>query len=171
MHCCNGRTLSALVNFFRLNGRGLRPGSPELILAISFPYLFSSPFGLESGFELYKRDSLYLDVKQRIGASYLFSGGNAFTVYLDRNSSNLISIDTAIVRSTHKLPNQLDTRQLLFGIMYHFENLDYRFNPSKGIATEMSFSVGNKRVDINQAIKQLKDPMDPGFNLLVYMTA
>ncbi len=150
--------------FFSIQWKGLRPGSPELNLGISFPYLFATHYGLDAGFELYKRDSSYLDVKQRIGASYLFSGANAFKVYLKRNSSSLISIDTANLVLTHELPRQLDTRQLLFGLGYYFENLDYRFNPSKGIESSLNISIGNKKIISNQFIKQLKDPADPGFN-------
>ncbi len=52
----------------------LRPGTQELQLRFNYPYVLNLPFGTDLRFELYKRDSTFLDVISEVGIQYLLEG-------------------------------------------------------------------------------------------------
>ncbi|MES1224977.1 MAG: hypothetical protein ABUT20_56335, partial [Bacteroidota bacterium] len=51
-----------------------QPKSPRLNLLYQHPYIFNSPFGLDFMFELYSKDTSFINISTRIGAQYVVSG-------------------------------------------------------------------------------------------------
>ena len=142
----------------------LRPGTQELEIAFTYPYLLQLPFGIDLGFSQYKRDSTYNDVIFDAGLRYLMPGGNYLRMFWNRTSSNLISIDEAQILQTRSLPAILDVQVNALGLEYQWQRLDYRFNPRKGWSLGARASAGTKRFEINSAIAGLQDPEDPAFD-------
>ncbi|MEP6806878.1 MAG: hypothetical protein ABI892_20285, partial [Flavobacterium sp.] len=48
----------------------LQPKSPRLNLQLQLPYIFNSPFGIDFSFELFKKDSAYLNIRSQFCLLY-----------------------------------------------------------------------------------------------------
>jgi len=142
----------------------LRPGTQELELAFTYPYLLQLPFGIDLGFSQYKRDSTYNDVIFDAGFRYLMPGGNYLRVFWNRVSSSLISVEKEQIIQTRQLPPTLDVDVNALGLEYLWQRLDYRFNPRKGWSLGARASAGAKTIGRNAVITALQDPEDPGFD-------
>lgn len=147
-----------------LEWENLQPRSPKLDVEFAYPYLFSLPFGAEAGFHLFKRDTFYLNLEQEFAIQYLFTGNNYLKGFVRNKTTNLITVDTLQVIATRELPQNIDTRTTYYGLEYHMENLDYRFNPRKGYDLTASVSVGLRNIRKNNEILFLQDPTDTAFN-------
>ncbi|MCB0630243.1 MAG: BamA/TamA family outer membrane protein [Saprospiraceae bacterium] len=142
----------------------LRPQTQQLELRFNYPYLFNLPFGLDLNFELYKRDTTYLDVNTNVGIQYLLSGRDYFKAFGSNQVSTLLTVDTLRIRQTGQLPDTLDVRRSSFGLEYFHEALDYRFNPRRGWSILLRASAGLRRLPRNNLIRELDIP-DPYSNL------
>ncbi len=138
----------------------LRPLTQELELAFNYPYVLGTNFGADMSFELYKRDTNYLDIRYNIGAQYLLEGGSYLKAFWNNYTSNLLNVDTADVLRTGQLPDTLDVSHSTFGLEYNHQKLDYRFNPRKGWSAFLKAAAGVKTIRRNNLISQLDIP-DP----------
>jgi outer membrane protein assembly factor BamA len=145
-----GKTIAA-------SWKNLQPRSPQLDVYFNYPYLFNAPLGFDFSFNLFKRDTFYLELKSKIGLQFFLRERNFVKAYLDFYNSNLITIDTAGIKNTASLPANLDVRQRLYGVAYHIEDLDYIFNPSKGYDIELDAAAGTKVIKRNSKILSLSD--------------
>jgi outer membrane protein assembly factor BamA len=153
----NGETM-------KLDWQQLQSGSPRLDLLYQQPFIFSSPFGLNTSFDLYKQDSTYININFVLGAQYTFSANQNGSVFLQLASSNLLNLDTAGIIATHTLPPEADISSTSLGVTYSFNNTNYRFNPRRGNELNFLGSAGTKTVHENSTIVGLTDPSDSGFN-------
>lgn len=142
----------------------LRPGTQELELAFSYPYVLQLPFGVDANFNQYRRDSTYNDVIFDVGLRYLLEGGNYLRAFWNTTSSGLISFNETSVIQQRSLPEILDIRNLQFGLEYQLAKLDYRRNPRQGWALHLRGSIGFKNIEPNSNIIGLEDPSDPDFD-------
>ncbi|HEV3413817.1 MAG TPA: BamA/TamA family outer membrane protein [Puia sp.] len=152
----NGETM-------KLDWQQLQPGSPRLDLVYQQPFIFNSPFGLNTSFDLYKQDSTYININFIIGAQYTFSANQNGSVFLQLASSNLLFVDTPAVIASHTLPPEADISSISLGVTYTFNNTNYRFNPRRGNEFNFLGSAGTKTVHQNSTIVGLTDPSDSGF--------
>ncbi len=152
---------------FALTWLQARSESPEGKVALNIPYLFRLPVGATGNFELYKRDSSYLETRAEIGAQYRLEGNDAFRIFWTNAATNLIKPDTNAIKQTRTLPNVLDMQTNGFGIAYTQERLDYRFNPRKGYTIAMKVSGNVKTISSNPQISDLYDENDPAFSYAV----
>jgi outer membrane protein assembly factor BamA len=153
----NGETIG-------LNWQQLQAGSPRLNLAFQQPYLFNSPFGINTSFDLYKQDSSYINVNMLLGMQYALSANQTGSVFIRDMISSLLNVDTPQIITSHTLPAEADIRSVSLGLMYEFNNTDYRFNPRKGNELQFMGSVGTKKIKENPQIIKLKDPLDSSFS-------
>lgn len=159
-----GNALVDLVNSF---GRGERlmaswqqfkVGTSQLKTKIVLPYLMGLPVGVDAAFDIYKRDSTYVDIVAEMGVQYLLEGGNYVKFFWKNTTTNITNIDTTFIKTARRLPNVLDLQNNWFGIEYYTQRLDYRFNPRKGIEAKINASAGIKRIRKNLSITGLADP-------------
>lgn len=153
----NGETM-------KLDWQQLQQGSPRLDVLYQQPFVFNSPFGLNTSFDLYKQDSTFININFVIGAQYTLSANQNGSVFLQLASSNLLNIDTATIIATHTLPSEADISSTSLGVTYSFNNTNYRFNPRRGNEFNFLGSAGTKTVHENATIVGLADPSDSGFN-------
>jgi outer membrane protein assembly factor BamA len=153
----NGETM-------KLDWQQLQSGSPRLDLLYQQPFIFSSPFGINTSFDLYKQDSTFININFVVGAQYTFSANQNGSVFLQLASSNLLNIDTLGIIATHTLPPEADISSASLGVTYSFNNTNYRFNPRRGNELNLLGSAGTKTVHENGTIVGLTDPTDSGFN-------
>ena len=136
----------------------LQAKSPRLNLLFQRPYLFHSPLGIDFNFELYKRDSFFVNINAQLGLSYTFSPRQKGTLFLQSSSSRLLSIDTNVIIITKALPETGDINSLNLGLAYQFSNTDYVFNPRRGNEVSWQVSAGSRQVEKNTTITGIKNP-------------
>lgn len=147
-----------LINSFRggerisFNWRAIQENTQDLKFDLLYPFLFNSPFGFDYNFKLYKRDSTFIDVGNKIGVRYLLKGNNYFSVFFHNKSSNLLSKNN--LNTLTVLPSYADVSTQLYGIGIFNENLDYNLNPRKGYRVDFNGSLGNKRIKKNPEIDE-----------------
>lgn len=138
----------------------LQPGRQELQLGFNLPYPLNLPVGGDFQFELYRRDSTYVDVISRVGIQYLFEGGNYLQVFWRNISSNLLSVNERNIQAARQLPENLDVRNNQFGLEYFQQQLDYRFNPRRGWQAQVKASAGIKRIRESTLITEIPEAND-----------
>jgi len=152
----NGELKLTLLNSFGrgelidLNWRSISKGTQDLKIALSYPFLFATPFGINYKFTLFKQDTTYITLNHNIGIQYYFSGNNFLKVFAEIYSSDLLSgsgLETLTV-----LPDYADISSNLFGIEASRENFDYRLNPRKGYLLHFSGAGGIKKIKKNSSI-------------------
>lgn len=135
----------------------------ELTTQLLYPYLPVVPIGADFRFKLYLRDSTFRDVNINFGLQYAWQGNNFIKTSIERNSSILLTADSAQLVNTASLPEALDLQQTLYGIAYQIERLDYRINPRKGIAVQAAIAGGNKKIIANNAILSIGEAAEIDF--------
>ncbi|HUQ64778.1 MAG TPA: hypothetical protein VM101_01385 [Flavitalea sp.] len=147
-----------------LNWQQIQVKSPRLNILYQQPYLFGSPFGMNFNFDLLKKDSSYVNISILIGAAYAVSSRQTGSVFLQRLTTNLLTIDTFSVKNNRKLPPEADVSSVNLGINYEGLTTDYRFNPRKGNEFSITVSAGTRNIRKNNVIVKLNDQFDPSFD-------
>lgn len=138
-----------------VNWEQLQPQSPNIQLAFQRPYIMHSPFGLDLSFNLYKKDSAYVNVGANIGTTYQFSPLQTGRLFLNLASSRLLDVDTLAIIAEKQLPEIMDVHSVNIGLGYQINTTDYRFNPRKGLELDLEAIIGNKKVKKNNTITQI----------------
>jgi outer membrane protein assembly factor BamA len=145
---------------FLINWRKLLPLTQNLNLEASVPYLFKMPVGVGGNFDLYKKDTSYLDVISKLKVTYRLGQNLSFAGFFRNRTSSLLS--TEKYQFATVLPEFADIRNNEYGISGRWQNLDFIYNPSKGWLTEIEVSVGDKKINKNSA---LNEELYEGLNL------
>lgn len=150
--------LSLLNSFGRgelidLQWRSISKGTQDLKINLAYPYLFSTPFGLNYKFMLFKKDTSYLTMSHNIGVQFFFRGNNYVKAVADIYRSDLLSTDG--LETATVLPEYADIALNLFGLETRFENFDYKINPRKAYYIHFSGGAGIKTIKKNQKINPL----------------
>ena len=146
-----------------LNWQQLQPKSPRLNLLFIQPFMFRSPLGMNAAFDLYKRDSSFVNINLVLGAQYMVSSFQSASIFLQSQRTNVLTVDTNQVFVTKKLPDLADVSSLNIGVSYNLNRTDYRFNPRKGTETMMNVAIGTRKLKENEAISNMHDPNNPTF--------
>lgn len=147
-----------------LNWQQVQVKSPRLNIVFAYPYLFNSPFGVNFGFDLFKKDSSFVNISLLLGMQYALSSNQTGSVYIQNLSTNLLTVDTFTVKNTRRLPAEADIRSVNVGINYEWFNTDYRFNPRRGNEIVINAAAGTKKINKNASIVKLYDDSDPSFD-------
>jgi outer membrane protein assembly factor BamA len=161
----NGDVKLRLLNSFAqgelidLNWRSLEKGTQDLKVKLNYPYIFTTPFGVDYEFYLYKKDTSYLTLNHKVGLQLLFSSYNYIQVFADIFRSNIISAEG--LENATVLPDYADISKTLYGLEFYRENLDYRLNPRKGFRIDASAAGGLKKIRENDQVNPvLYDSLD-----------
>ncbi|MFT3932844.1 MAG: ShlB/FhaC/HecB family hemolysin secretion/activation protein [Chitinophagaceae bacterium] len=147
----NGETIG-------LDWQQLQQKSPKLNLQYQQPYLFGSPFGITSSFDLYKKDSSYLNLNFVAGVQYALSVNQTGKIFFQALGTNLLNVDTVALRATRQLPNAIDVSSLNIGVDYSVNKTNYKLNPKKGYEFQVTGTVGTRTIKKNNIIEKLTDP-------------
>ena len=123
----------------------LQPRSPRLRLLAEWPWVPVLPFGLFGTFDLYKRDTLFLDLSWRAGMHQLLPAGHTWRVFVRQQVSTLLSASAAT-------SGQLDLQQSALGMALALNHTDYRFNPRRGWQLALDGSAGLRRILENEQL-------------------
>lgn len=143
-----------------LKWQQLQPKSPRLNLGFQQPYIFNSNFGFDFLFDLFKKDSTFLQVNALAGIQYLLSANQSGKIFVQWQNSFLLGtgVDTNQVRLTKQLPPNIDVTAVNVGLDYDWSKTDYRLNPRTGNELKITGTVGIKNIKKNNEILNLKDP-------------
>ena len=138
-----------LLNIFKnaelidLNWRSIEPQTQALQAKLNYPFLFKSPFGIDLKFNLYKRDSTFLDLKFFVGIQYSFKNNVQLKGFYQVNSSEILS----------KTPNPSSLFSYLapiklnsYGLSLQYKRINFLPNPSKGFSLFIETSIGNRTI-------------------------
>ncbi len=134
--------------------------SRRINLLYKVPYVFKSNYGIETSFELYKRDSSFINAEVALGLRYSlgdFKNGKIFVQQLTTN----VTPDTLSVIATKRLPANLDVKIINIGSQYELNTTDNIRTPTKGNHLTITAAFGSKKITKSAAITNIKAP---GFN-------
>jgi len=135
-----------------LNWKALPGQTQDLKVHGLYPFLFDTPLGLDGSLAIYKKDTTYIDVIQNIGVQYLFTGNNFIKAFVNNKKSSLLN--TTGLENITALPAYADIGTISYGLSGHYEKLDYRFNPRRGVLIDAIASTGNRTITKNSAIPE-----------------
>ncbi|MBC7866359.1 MAG: BamA/TamA family outer membrane protein [Gloeobacteraceae cyanobacterium ES-bin-316] len=143
-----------------LKWQQLQPKSPRLNLGYTQPYVFNSPFGINFLFDLFKKDSNFLQVNALAGVQYNLSANQNGRLFLQLQNNTLLSgaVDTNLIKMQKELPPNVDVSAVNVGINYELLATNYRYNPRKGNEINLVSVVGIKNIRQNTDIINIKDP-------------
>ena len=136
----------------------IQPRSPRLHLEYQQPYIANSPVGVDFSFDLFKKDSIFLNLNAQLGINYSISPGRSAKISIQNQRTNILQIDTFTIKNSRQLPDIADVSSINLLLDYEANNTNYRFNPVRGNEVKLSLAVGNKKIRKNAAITQIKDP-------------
>lgn len=129
------------------NWRSIQPATQSLVIRVNYPYLFKTTFGTDFKFNLYKRDSTFLEIKASFAVQYQFKKGQLFKgIYQFYSSDRLAGAGSSVGFS-----QSVSLTTSAFGIAFLKKELDYIPNPSKGSATNIELFVGKREAQTDTA--------------------
>ena len=141
-----------------LEWKRIKASSQSLKLKFNYPYILNSPIGAAASFHLDKRDSTFLDVNWTLGVPFRTKANNYIKAFVENTQTIVLKTDTLAVKNRMSLPAIQDVSTLLYGLEGYFENLDYLFNPRKGIEVSTSIQVGTRKIKPNTQITSMSEP-------------
>ncbi|KYP15301.1 ShlB/FhaC/HecB family hemolysin secretion/activation protein [Flavihumibacter sp. CACIAM 22H1] len=146
----NGETIG-------VNWQQLQVKSPRLNLVFQQPYLFGSAFGISTQFDLFKKDSSFLNINTQLGLQYAVSAKQTGKVFIQLFRTNLVNIDTNRIKASKRLPTDIDMSIVNLGVDYDLNTTNYRRNPRKGWELYGSVTAGTRTIRKNNAVLDIKD--------------
>jgi len=146
------------------NWQQIQYKSPRLDLLYQQPFMFNSKAGFDFGFDLFKKDTQFLNIQVRVGVPYQFDRYQTGKVFYQLQQNNLSFVDTNSIKQTKELPVLADFGISNLGLEWDWNKTDYRFNPRSGQQANVVALGGLKTVRKNTTITSLKDPANPSFD-------
>lgn len=116
--------------------RSLQAGTQDLRIRLSWPFLFRSPLGAEGEFQLFRRDSTFLELKARLALPYHLGGADWLRAYTEQSRYSLLR--------AQPLPGLGGVSGSLFGLEYQRFRLDRAVDPLEGYRYRIGFGAGNR---------------------------
>ena len=133
-----------------LNWKKPQALSQDLKARFTYPFLFSTPLGVDLFLSIFKQDTTYIDVVRTVGLQYIIHGNNSLKAFISVKESNLLSAET--FQSATTLPSFADIRTTQYGLAFHAEKLDYRLNPRRGFSADADARIGDKTIQKNSEL-------------------
>lgn len=126
---------------FDLRWQSIRDQTQSLKTHLNYPFLFKTAFGVDGNFNLYKRDTSFLELKSTIGVQYFMNHGSYIKAFYQNMSSTVLSGGL-----NNPFFNKLgSTKSNNYGISYARQRVDYLPNPTKGSTMSFTGSAGTRR--------------------------
>lgn len=150
----NLRLLNVLKRGELLNIRwqSIRDQTQSLTSRLNYPFLFGSSFGVDGKFDLYRRDTSFLELDGTIGVQYFLNRGNYVKAYYQTLTSSVLSGGA----NNPTYSNLGNTQSNNYGLAFSTNRIDYLPNPSRGFRVEIESSVGSRTSQRNDTLPLLK---------------
>lgn len=141
-----------------LRYQALQPKSPRLNLGYDKPYILHSQFGLSFLFDLFKKDSSFLNLNAQLGLALNLNANQTGKAIVQWQTTNLLQggYDTNAIKINKILPDNIDVKSVNAGITYEYVKTNYKYNPRTGNELSVTALAGVKTIQRNQDILNLK---------------
>ena len=124
-----------------LNWKSIQAQTQSLKAQVNVPNLFSTPFGIDGQFQMYKRDSSFLELKSTLGVQYALNNGSYLKAFYRNNSSSVLKGGL----NNPTFSNLGTVKTNAYGLALYKQNLDYLPNPRKGFSLLTDVSIGKRK--------------------------
>lgn len=134
--------------------QSIRDQTQSLKARMNYPFLFKTSFGLDGMFDLYKRDTSFIELRSTVGVQYFLSHGSYVKAFYQNIQSNVLSGG----KNNPTYAKLGSTSSNNYGLSYVRQSLDYMPNPSKGHQFQITSSAGSRsfqRNDTSEVITSL----------------
>lgn len=121
--------------------QSIQTQTQSLEAIVNYPFLFNTPFGIDANFELYKRDTSFLELSATAGVQYFLNQGSFLEAFYRFSSSDILSGGTNNPLFT-ELGNVATNS---YGLAYIARRVDYLPNPTRGINLQVEGSLGTRK--------------------------
>lgn len=125
--------------------QSIRDQTQFLDARLNYPFLFNTSFGIDGTFNLYKRDTSFLELNSSIGVEYYLNTGSKLKVFYQSISSNVLSGGA----NNPSFSTLGSTKSNNYGLSFTTRQIDYIPNPSRGYNLSFQGSVGTRNSQIN----------------------
>lgn len=132
-----------------------KPGveSQKLYVGFDYPFIYKFPLGLKLDFDLYKKDSSYVNISGKYGLKFKIRGKMFLHAFIKRESGALIN--TNGFEYLTALPENIDYKSSIAGVGVTGDNFDYFYNPTKGYEIEFYAGAGKKTIKRNASLPEI----------------
>ncbi len=124
-----------------LNWKSIQAQTQALKAQVNVPNLFRTPFGIDGQFQMYKRDSSFLELKSTAGVQYALNNGSYLKAFYRNNSSSVLR--GGLNNPTFSKLGTVKTNS--YGLALYKQTLDYLPNPRKGFSLLTDVSIGKRK--------------------------
>lgn len=143
-----GESLSVMIKRMAKNNQRLR-------IQVAYPYLFDFPYTVNGGFHLYNSTLDFLNVDASLGLSSALNNGWNVGASFVRQSSRLVTIDSAGLLQSGRLPKSLDLNKTGVAVDIEFEQEFTKI--LEDFHVRLYGDIGRKNIVRNNEIIGLKD--------------
>jgi hypothetical protein len=128
--------------------KNLQNNTQSLKSTLNFPSILTTLFGSEIQFQLFKRDSSFIELKTAFSLQYLLKNGNILKINYKHLSSSILNTSS----NSSSLGN---TNTNYYGFSINKQNIDYTPSPTRGYTFNIDIALGvrNSEDKINTRIK------------------
>jgi len=126
--------------------------SQRIQFSFAKPYLFRTPFKAEAQFFLHKQEESFLNRHFTVAGHYAFSTQLSAKFYYRNKGSSLL--DATPYENSTEIPPVLDGTHNMYGVGVNFNNLDFRFNPTKGVSISLEGAFGRRTIRRNPLLSE-----------------
>jgi outer membrane protein assembly factor BamA len=137
---------------FDAEWKRLQAATQSLSIRVTWPFLFNLPIGVDGAFNLYKRDTSFLNLQQNLGIQYLQKGNDYLKAFVEQRSSNRLGV--AASQNLTIQPDYADVSSLAYGLEWNRSRLDYRYNPRKGFRILARSAAGTRKLSQNNVAQE-----------------
>jgi outer membrane protein assembly factor BamA len=130
--------------------RRIQENTQSLKVGLNYPSLFKTNFGIDNQFNLYKKDSTFIELKNQFGIQYFTTKGfliKANYKYLESNILNSIINKTEYGKSIN----------FFYGLSLSKQKVDYLPAPKTGYQIFIDFSLGKRSTSRNDSLNKKLD--------------
>lgn len=126
---------------FDFQWRSIQKQTQALDIQLNFPNLFNSRFGFDGNFNLYKRDSTFLDIHFQLGVQYALNNGSYAKFYYRNENSSILQTGL----NNPDFTDLSTSKTHFYGLSMVKQTINYLPNPTKGYIVKGDFSVGLRK--------------------------
>ena len=125
--------------------QSIRDQTQSLKARLNYPFLFKTSFGLDGSFDLYKRDTSFIELRTTAGVQYFMSHGSYIKAFYQNIQSNVLSGG----KNNPTYAKLGTTSSNNYGLSYARQSLDYLPNPSIGHQFQLTGSAGTRSFQLS----------------------
>lgn len=126
----------------KFNWKRIQLETQQLNTEEDIPYLLKSPIGITHSLSLLKQDTSFISYSNKLGVKFEISPKRNLIAFWENQGTNTLNnkpIHSSNLSSTNGNSNS-------YGLIINWDQLDYRFNPRKGVLFRIEAKAGIKKI-------------------------